>query len=157
VRISDIAEEPQTMLMPIRGYEKMPLVSLEQAVEPLVSMLPRIRNYVSIAKDRCNEPADGLTQDESASIMLYSMEWKPHKGCLYFVLNSTLRTEDRKKLKPFFSYLKLILTALSRLPSTRRVIYRGIKIDFSERYQKGSTFVWWGFSSCSTSIEVLGS
>ncbi|CAF4214079.1 unnamed protein product [Adineta steineri] len=140
-RVSDIVREPQKMLMPIRGYEKMPLVSLEEAVTPLVSILPEIQDYAYAAKQRCESaPPDGLTQDESASIMLYSMEWKPHEECLYFALNATLRTEDRRKLERWFSYLKLILTALEKLPSIRR-------------HEK--TFIWWGFSSCTTSIEVL--
>ena len=51
-RMSDIIKEPNKMLMPIHGYEKMPLVSLEDAVLPLISMLPRIEKYVYVAKPR---------------------------------------------------------------------------------------------------------
>jgi hypothetical protein len=156
VRVSDIAKEPQKMLMPIRGYEKMPLVSLEEAVIPLVSILPEVQDYAYVAKERCEPvPADGLSRDESASIMLYSMEWEPHDECLYFVLNATLRAEDRRKLKPWFSYLKLLLTALSQLPITRNFVYRGVNMDLSQQYPIGKTFVWWGFSSCTSSIGVL--
>ncbi|CAF4210566.1 unnamed protein product, partial [Adineta steineri] len=144
------------MLMPIRGYEKMPVVSLEEAVTPLIPILPEIQDYVYVAKQRCESvPPDGLTQDESASIMLYSMEWEPHEKCLYFVLNATLRTEDRRKLQPWFSYLKLILTALEKLPSTRCHVFRGVTSDLTNLYTEGKSFVWWGFSSCTTSIEVL--
>lgn len=129
IRMSDIIKEPNKMLMPIQRYEKMPLVSLEEAVLPLISILPRIENYVFIAKHRCeSESVDGLTQDQSASIMLYTMEWEPQEQCLYFVLNATLRSEDRGKLKPWFSYLKLIFTSLSRLPSSSRFVYRGVKM-----------------------------
>ncbi|CAF4386310.1 unnamed protein product, partial [Rotaria magnacalcarata] len=39
-RFSDIAGEPCRMLMPIQGYEKKPLVSLEEAVEPIVEYVP---------------------------------------------------------------------------------------------------------------------
>jgi hypothetical protein len=156
VRISDIDKQTQKMLMPIRGYENMPLVSLEEAIEPLVSILPAVRDHAFVAKKRCEPvPPDNLTPDQSASIILYSMEWEPHGECLYFALNSALRTEDRRKLKPWFSYLKLILTALSRLPSTRQFIYRGVKMDLSEEYPRGKTFVWWGFSSCTSAMEVL--
>ncbi|CAF4209711.1 unnamed protein product [Adineta steineri] len=155
-RVSDIVKEPQKMLMPIRGYEKVPLVSLEEAVTPLISILPEIQDYAYVAKQRCKSvPPDGLTQDESASIMLYSMEWKPHEECLYFALNATLRTEDRRKLERWFSYLKLILTALEKLPSIRCHVFRGVNLDLSNQYTEGKTFVWWGFSSCTTSIEVL--
>ncbi|CAF3730283.1 unnamed protein product [Adineta steineri] len=155
-RVSDIVKEPQKMLMPIRGYEEMPIVSLEEAVTPLISILPEIQDYAYVAKERCESvPPDDLTQDESASIMLYSMEWEPHDKCLYFVLNAALRTEDRRKLKPWFLYLKLILTALEKLPFTRRHVFRGVNLDLSDQYTKGKKFVWWGFSSCTTSLEVL--
>ncbi|CAF0941816.1 unnamed protein product [Adineta steineri] len=155
-RVSDIVKEPQKMLMPIRGYEEMPIVPLEEAVAPLVSILPQIQDYAYVAKQRCESvPPDDLTQDESASIMLYSMEWEPHEKCLYFALNATLRTEDRRKLKPWFSYLKLILTALEKLPSTRCYVFRGVNLNLSEQYTEGRTFVWWGFSSCTTSMGVL--
>ncbi|CAF0826525.1 unnamed protein product [Adineta steineri] len=155
-RVSDIVREPQKMLMPIEGYEEMPIVPLEEAVAPLVSILPKIQTYVYIAKQRCGSvPPDNLTQDESASIMLYSMEWEPREKLLYVALNAALRTEDRRKLKPWFSYLKLILTALEKLPSTRCHVFRGVNLDLTNQYTQGKTFVWWGFSSCTTSIEVL--
>ncbi|CAF0992505.1 unnamed protein product [Adineta steineri] len=155
-RVSDIVKEPQKMLLPIRGYEKMPIVSLEEAVTSLIAILPEIQDYAYVAKQRCKSvPADGLTQDESASILLYSMEWKPHEKCLYFALNAALRTEDRQKLEPWFLYLKLILTAFEKLPSTRCNVFRGVKLDLSNLYTDGTTFVWWGFSSCTTTIGVL--
>lgn len=156
VRFTDISNEPQKMLMPINGYEKLPFVSLEEAVKPLVSMLPKVQDYAYIAKQRCEKvPADGLTRDQSASITLYTMDWEPQEECLYYALNTALRTENRRQLNPWLSYLKLIIAALMQLPSTGRVIYRGVKMDFSKQYPIGKTFVWWGFSSCTTKVEVL--
>jgi hypothetical protein len=158
LRLSDIAKEPLEMLLPITGYEAMPIVSLEMAVEPLVSFLPAVQSYAYAAKQRCKTPpADGLSTDESASIMLYSMGWEPLDKCLYVSLNAILRSVGRNKLKPWFLYLKLFLTALSRLPSTHQFVYRGVKLDLSEQYQTNKTVIWWGFSSCSTSINVLQS
>jgi hypothetical protein len=58
--------------------------------------------------------------DESASIVLYSIQWMSHDKCLYFVLNATLRDKNREKLKLWFFYLKLLLTALACRPSQRR-------------------------------------
>ncbi|CAF4918695.1 unnamed protein product, partial [Rotaria magnacalcarata] len=75
-----------------------------------------------MAKEKCKKPADGLTHDESASIMLYSMGWEPIEQCLYFALNAALRSEDRGNLDPWYLYLKLILTALSRLPTQHRFV-----------------------------------
>ncbi|CAM4819388.1 unnamed protein product [Rotaria magnacalcarata] len=155
LRISDVDKEPQQMLMPIQGYNQMPLMSLEEAVQPLVPILPAVQDYAYMAKEKCKKPADGLTHDESASIMLYSMGWEPIEQCLYFALNAALRSEDRGNLDPWYLYLKLILTALSRLPTQHRFVYRGVKLDLSEQYRKGETIVWWGFSSCTDSMDVL--
>ncbi|CAF4407367.1 unnamed protein product [Rotaria sp. Silwood2] len=144
------------MNAPIAGYEDTPIVSLENAVEPLISFLPTIQRYAAIAKGRCKTPpADSLTLDESASIMLYSMDWKPRNECLYVALNATLRSKDRKKLEPWFLYLKLFVAALQLLPSKHQTVYRGIKADLHHQYSKGQMTVWWAFSSCTTSIDVL--
>jgi hypothetical protein len=156
MRVSDIAQESCKMLAPIVGYEDMPLVPLEIAVEPLASLLPAVQSHAVAAKQRCeNPPPDGLTIDESASIMLYTMGWRPLDKCLYVALNATLRSEDRDKLEPWLLYLKLFLTALSRLPSQKRTVFRGIKLDLRQNYSKDRTIIWWGFSSCTTTLDVL--
>ncbi|CAF3101073.1 unnamed protein product [Rotaria sp. Silwood2] len=158
VRISDIVKESSLILMPISGYEEVPLVPLELAVEPLVPILPSIQSYAYSAKQRCiDPPPNGMTIDESASIMLYTMGWKPLDKCLYAVLNATLRSEDRNKLEPWFLYLKLFLTALSQIPSEHKLLFRGIKSDLHQNYPKGKTIIWWGFSSCTASVDVLQS
>ncbi|CAF3269707.1 unnamed protein product [Rotaria sp. Silwood2] len=156
LRLTDIAKEPSDFLMPISGYEKMPIVTLEQAVEPLVSLLPAVKTYAYAAKRKCKKPADNLTQDESASIMLYSMGWEPLDECLYCALNATLRTKNRTKLTPWFLYLRLFLGALFRLPPIPPLtVFRGVKLDLSSQFPMGESVVWWGFSSCTTSIAVL--
>ncbi|CAF4402524.1 unnamed protein product [Rotaria socialis] len=105
---------------------------------------------------KCAELSPGkLSIHEAASITLYSMEWKPQDECLYHVLNKTLRNENRQKLEPWFLFLKLILTALAHLPSMARTVYRGVKKDMRKEYPKGKIFVWWGFSSCTTTLDVL--
>ena len=158
LRISDIAQEPYEMLSPIYGHESAPLVSLDAAVEPLVNLLPAVQAFAYTAKERCKKPpADELTIDESASIMLYTMSWKPREKCLYFALNATLRSEDRGKLEPWFHYLKLFLTGLSRLSSKHRVVFRGVRLDLHEKYPKDTIITWWAFSSCTASIQVLQS
>ena len=126
VRLSDVVNEPLEMLLPISGFQNMPIVPLETAVQPLVYLVPGVENYTYIAKQRCRKsPADDLTTDESASIILYTMGWLSSDKCLYNVFNATLRSVDRERLKPWFLYLKLLFTALHRLPSTRLFVYRG--------------------------------
>jgi hypothetical protein len=157
LRFTDVAQEPLEFLLPISGFGEMPLVSLEEAVEKLVHLLPAIQSYAYIAKQRCKKPADGLSPDESASIMLYTMGWEPLNECLYVVLNATLRSTDRQKLKPWFLYLRLFVNALNRLPPLRETVYRGVKLDLSTEYTIGETIIWWGFSSCTTDVTVLQS
>lgn len=155
-RVSDFDPKPHEILLPIKGYEKQPLVSLEEAVEPLVPFVCDIKQMAHTAKRACKKPpADGLTVDESASIMLYSMEWDPQEECLYHVLNATLRAKDRKKLVPWFLYLKLFLTAFDRLPLRPPVAYRGVRRDLRKEYPERSTVIWWGFSSCTATLGVL--
>ena len=156
MRYLDIDENPCRKLMPIQGYTDMPLVSLEKAVEPLINTVHNIKDMAAWAKWKCEDPpADKLTKDQSASIILYSMQWEPQNKCLYFALNAALRDENRSKLKPWFPYLKLFLIAISRLPTNHRPIYRGIKRDPRKDYQKGQTILWWSFSSCTLNMDVL--
>ncbi|CAF3825275.1 unnamed protein product [Adineta steineri] len=155
-RITDIVKESLEMLPPINDYENMALVPLEVAVKPLIPFLPDIENYVCIVKQRCQRPpVDRLSNDESASIMLYAMGWKPLNQCLHVVLNKTLRSKERNQLEPWFLYLKLFLTALSRLPSMHQKIYREVKFDLSEQYETDERIIWWGFNSCTMLTNVL--
>ncbi|CAF3710944.1 unnamed protein product [Adineta steineri] len=156
-RFLDVGQEPRRMLQPIEGYQKMALVSLEKAIEPIVFCCPDIYRRVFIAMSNCENPADGLNQNESASIFLYTMEWEPQEECLYYVLNKTLRTENRQKLRPWFSYLKLVLTALQKLPAEKQTIWRGVTLDMSQQYEVGKRYVWWAFSSCTRSLAILES
>jgi hypothetical protein len=158
-RIQNVLRESHRILLPIEGYQNARLTSLEEAVEPLFHIFDSInlRSKVFTAKELCKLPADGLSQDESASIMLYTFEWDTNQTSFYFILNETLRTEDRQKLKPWFPYLKLFITALCRLPSINDTVYRGVKADLSKEYVIGDTYIWWGVSSCTDSLNVLES
>jgi hypothetical protein len=54
-RFLDANEEPRKMLQPIEGYQHLPLVSLEEAVEPIVPICPDILRRVYIAKENCQD------------------------------------------------------------------------------------------------------
>ncbi|CAF1405450.1 unnamed protein product [Rotaria sordida] len=155
LRFGDMGMLPKRMLAPIEGYEKAPLVTLEEAVKPLVNIVPKVERNVFVVKQNCEEPEDGLTPDESASIMLYTYESKPQKDSLYVKLNETLRSEQRDHLIPWFLYLRLIMTALARLPSQCCTVFRGVNGNLWSEYSKGKTLIWWGFSSSTSSIDVL--
>jgi hypothetical protein len=74
---------------------------------------------------------------------------------MYRQLNAALRSEDRKQLVAYFPYLKLFLTALWKLDNVNRAVWRGIKKNIADQYPQGKKFVWWGLSSCTTTLSVL--
>ena len=115
--VANIRDEPKQMLKPISGYEREPLVSIEEACKPLEDVLDHeLGQNIIIAKMNATELKYGLTVDEFAAIHLYTMEWDERENSLYMVLNKTLRLADRGKLRPWFKYLKLFLTGFFKLP-----------------------------------------
>ena len=170
-RYLDGKDEPNKLLTPIEGYEGKPLVSLEKSFERIKKLVDdeqtkklvgdkRIKNLVQdldkriwITKENSKEPMDNLSQDESAAIHLYSMQWPDSDDNLCAVLNKILRLEKRDILKPWFSYLKLFLTALFKLPSKKGILWRGIRGNVSDQYKVDK--VWWGFSSCTEKMSQI--
>lgn len=140
-RYTDFRDEPVTRLLaPISGYQDLPLVTLEEAVQPISHLFEEIQGNVWVAKENCQDPPDGLTQDESASIHLYTMQFSADLS-LYHLLNKDLRSENRQSLKPWFAYLKLFLTALYKLPSHSMTVWRGVRgVDLSSKYTTGRKF-----------------
>ncbi|CAF1651913.1 unnamed protein product, partial [Adineta ricciae] len=61
----------------------------------------------------------GLTSEEVATIKAYTA------NCLYFTLNSALRTEKYFSIEPWFPYLKLFQLALTKLNATEGTFCRG--------------------------------
>ncbi|CAF3989888.1 unnamed protein product [Rotaria sp. Silwood2] len=142
-----------TAKTPLSGYEKEPLMSLEEALKPVDHFIEDLPRQIAEAKRNCTMPKDGLTQDESASIMIYTMEWG--ETSLYKRLNVALRSKDKNKIKPWFSYLKLFMTALHKLPSFQGVVWCTTQIDLSKEYTKGQRCLCWVVSSTSRDISVL--
>ena len=93
-RFLSINKEPLMKFASIDEYKKLPQVSLDQAVSSLVRFVPKIKQMVQLVKVKCTNPVDNLTIDESASIMLYTLEWNPVEESFYVILNKTLR--DKK-------------------------------------------------------------
>ena len=85
-----------------------------------------------------------MTEQEIAAVHFYTQE-----GPFYPALNAALRDADRAALKPFFPYLKLVITALHKLPRVRDSVYRGIKLAITDlgHYKAGRPMLWWAFSS----------
>ncbi|CAF3021785.1 unnamed protein product, partial [Rotaria sp. Silwood2] len=155
-RYTDVKEEPvDKLLTPINGYQNAPLLPLEEALSAVSHFFIDLEENVYIAKHNSQNPKDGLTQDESAAIHLYTMQF-PSGDSLFAVLNQILRAERRNSLMPWFPFLKLFITGLFKLQSVRGVVWRGVKgIDLSYKYKTGMKFAWWGVSSCTTTPDVL--
>jgi hypothetical protein len=141
----------------IIGYAQEPLLPLADACAPLANIVDNISAYVLVALNETpSVPTDGLTHDESASIRLYTMEWPDGQRSIYRVLNETLKTMERKDLRPWFKYLKLFLTALVKIPcAPPQTIWRGVRYIYKDGFPRGTQIIWWSFSSCTTSLTVL--
>ena len=55
---------------------------------------------------------------------------------VYEIVNTALRSEDRAKVKPFASYLRLLLGALHKLPKVVTVLHRGVVADLGAEYNQ---------------------
>ena len=144
---------------PIMGYADEPLLPLLEACAPLSDIIYNILFYAQAALNETSEkPADGLTIDESAAIRLYTVQWDKSYRSLYIMLNHILINEDRDKLRPYFKYLKLFLTALVKIPCVPRLtIWRGVTKNLSADHSPNTSITWWRFSSCTTELPVLKS
>jgi hypothetical protein len=135
---------------PIYGYQHLPIVSLDQAVEKIIPIVPEVEHYVSLAKRDCNRNSSILTWDESAAIYLYSMPMT-----FFSRLNEFLRAKNRDVLKPWFAFLKLFLTALEKLPSYELITWRGVAGNVGSAFVDNDTQIWWSINSCSKAINVV--
>ncbi|CAF0913408.1 unnamed protein product [Adineta ricciae] len=155
--VTNTNNHPNRFLSSIEAYETVPIVSLERAIESLVPIVPHIEQRTLVAKTKCQNPAEHLSIDESAAICLYSMEWTPYQQSIYFLLNAALREREHEQMKPWILFMKLLLTALNRLPSKFQTVFRGVKLDLHGEYSRGDLIIWWGFTSCTSTINVLQS
>ena len=152
-RFTDVADEPEQILIPLQGYEEYDIVSIEKALEPLKNILYNLGAMIRTARKNCREPGDNLTEDESAAIHLYTMQWPKHHPSLYKLLNERLRSIDREGLKPWFLYLRLFLNALYKIPSQKKTVWRGVRGNLYDQYKKDQ--IWWGVSSCTETMQVM--
>jgi hypothetical protein len=129
----------------IEGYEDMPLLSLTMSVENLNQTISKATQNARTCFERSADPTNGLSQDESGAICLYTMDSKSNDQSISQRLNRALRATDQSTLLPYLFYLKLFSTALSKLKSVKKTIWRGVKADLSSQYPVGKTVVWWGF------------
>ena len=141
-----------TNVSPIWGYQRMSVMKLEEAMRDIISMNRKMDEYVNQAKANCKKNDAKLTDDESAAIYLYTMQTSVH-----IKLNDALRTENRNELEKWFPYLRLLITALNKLPSLpTTTVYRGVADDISFNFDEDKSVQrWWSINSCSTDLKVI--
>jgi hypothetical protein len=135
---------------PVFDYEDYPILSIEEALEYVISDIPRVMDYVKTAKNKCNRISNILTLDESAAVYLYSMP-----SPVYDHLNKALRAQDHNTLKPWLAFLKLFITALEKLPSIRATVWRGVSHDDSLTFVENDVQYWWSVNSCSKAPNII--
>jgi len=148
-RLSNFQEANQN---PIFDYDDSPVRTLKEAVKNIILIVPNAADYVSEAKENCNRNSTLLTWDESAAIYLYSMPVS-----FFSRLNTALRDENRRALKPWSAFLKLFITALEKLPSTEATIWRGVNYDATLTFVDNDVHTWWNVNSCSMDPNIVQS
>ena len=144
------SELQQANRSPIAGYEDQKIMPLENAVEKIVPFVKDVVQYANTAKEKCNRISDLLTWDESAAIYLYTMPIN-----FYSRLNQTLRAKNRHALKPWFAFLKLFMSALNKLPSSKTTVWRAVTNDIGTLPGDNKETIWWGINSTSMALNVV--
>lgn len=134
---------------PLFDVADLPILTLEEAVEKLIPLVPNIMDDVATAKKKYNRHSSLLTRDESAAIYFYSM------SATLIHLQSALRAEDRHALNPWLDFLKLLLTAFEKLPSTRATVWRKVNFDATQTFVDNDVYTWWTITSCSRDVRVV--
>ena len=156
-RLCDLPAHIHTIFPLNEDLQNIPLVSLEEAVKPLISLVPDLEQMIRTTKEYRSKYNHDLTHDEGASILLYTMGWEPQEKSFYTFLNRTLQSVDRSLLKPWLLYIRLMITSYSKLPSSpqHRIVYHGVGSDLNMQYTVGNTVTWWSFTSCTSSLQTL--
>ena len=145
--------EPLELMGPITGVMNCVSLSLMDAVA--ASGVENIDAHAHMASGLGAQLAavdpHGLDADEAGALWLYTAE-----SDFYPTLNRQLHTRDRSTLKPFFPYLRLMLTARSKLPKYTGSVWRGVKgVDLRAKYPKDKEVWWWAFSSTTKQLQTL--
>ena len=145
-------------LLLIRGYEKEPVVSLEEALKLFNGKIDNLFAQINQAKTNCHYPSEhGLTWDESAAIYLYSMQGdiKSVYEHLEEAWEEAGKANDRSHMVPWFRYLKLLRSALNKLPEAEGEVWQGTAddSDLEKQLRSDSLKFYTGPGFCLTSQE----
>jgi len=162
-RLLDGGHEPVAPRLPLDGFDQVIERNVKEAAERLVNRISSIQLVVSsciqLVQQRRSEGRfpDEVSDEQACALALYTAGWSDSTESFFYILNATLRAEDRSQTGVFFAMMKLMCNGMSHLKPFRGTLYRGVRTDQASKYTTGTEFVWWGFTSCTTSVEVLES
>ena len=155
-RFFDYPDQPEKITRSSIDFNSIPLVSLEEAVQPLVDQIPSLDQMLQLVQRKYSQSTSNLSRDESASILLYTLEWTSKETSFYYIFNRKLSSNDSSELESWYLYMKLFATSLSKLPkTTRRIFYRAVPFDLHDCYPKKSRLIAYDYISCSSSLEFF--
>jgi len=147
------------------GVSELPILTLTAACKFISdnNVLPtkRLNKWVKWSlmtvdenMDTVKHQAHGLSRDQKAAIHLYTCETP-----FYRILNNLMRERNRSHLKPFFAYIRLLVSALDKLPRYKGLCYRGVTRDLHQMYKpkkkSGKKAFFWSFKSTTNELAVL--
>ena len=145
------ADQPQNGNPEISKFLNYDLVSLTDSLRPVSKDMGNLSEAIRIAKI-LSKKNGGLHEDQAAAIYLYTMQLSPKS--VYSTMNCHLRTNDLTTAKVWFPYMKLLYTAVSKLPSFSGSVWRGVRRDLAKHYRKNAVIHWSWFTSSTKSITA---
>ncbi|MFB0629625.1 ADP-ribosyltransferase domain-containing protein [Streptomyces sp. AB3(2024)] len=151
-RLAGVKDEG-LVLPALTGVFDTPLMDFREAVAPVAELLSSLDRHVGLSHEfgrrRAQASPGGLSADAIAAVHLYTCE-----SAFYREINAVLRTPDRSRVVPYLPYLRLLFSAVSRLPVRTEPLWRGVSLDLRAQYPLGRTVTWWGVSSCTPELGV---
>jgi uracil DNA glycosylase len=151
-RLASVKDEG-LVLPSITGVFDTPLMDFREAVAPVAKLLSgldwQVEQSHHFGRKQADSVVNGLSADEIAAVYLYTCQ-----SAFYRQINATLRNPDRTQIVPYLPYLRLLFSAVSRLPARKEPLWRGVSLDLRAQYPLGRTVTWWGVSSCTSKLSV---
>lgn len=151
-RLASVKDEG-LVLDAITGVFDTPLMDFHDAIAPIAKLLSGLDRHAALShefgKRRADQTAGRLSANAIAALHIYTCE-----SAFYREINAVLRAPDRTKLAPYLPYLRLLFSAVSRLPTRSEPLWRGVSLDLRAQYPLGRTVTWWGVSSCTSEPNV---
>lgn len=158
-RLQEVKDEGQEGLSAITGINTLSPLPFMEAVTPLLSLVKGLEHYAKKSVDYAQRKVtanpvteNGLSEHEIAAIHLYTCE-----SIFYREMNLALRHPDRDKVKVYYPYLNLLISALAKLKKFMGSLWRGVAMDLRFQYPKDSVVTWWGVSSCTPKLSIAHS